>query len=57
MMEMFQLRYFAAVAGNLSFSRAARQLHMATSPLSRRVRNLERELDTALFERDPTACT
>ena len=47
-----QLRYFVAVAENLSFSKAARQLHMATSPLSQRVRDLERELGTALFERD-----
>ncbi|GAA4864522.1 LysR family transcriptional regulator [Saccharopolyspora rosea] len=51
-MEMFHLRYFVAVAENLSFSKAARQLHMATSPLSQRVRDLERELGTALFERD-----
>ncbi len=49
---MFHLRYFVAVAENLSFSRAARQLHMATSPLSQRVRDLERELRTTLFERD-----
>lgn len=51
-MEVFHLRYFVAVAENLSFSRAARQLHMATSPLSRRVRDLEHELGTTLFERD-----
>lgn len=51
-MEVFHLRYFAAVAENLSFSRAARELHMAVSPLSRRVRDLERELDVRLFERD-----
>ncbi|WP_243793910.1 LysR family transcriptional regulator [Saccharopolyspora gloriosae] len=51
-MEVFHLRYFAAVAENLSFSKAARQLHMAVSPLSRRVRDLERELDVRLFERD-----
>ncbi|MHA6803295.1 LysR family transcriptional regulator [Salinifilum ghardaiensis] len=52
-METFHLRYFVAVAENLSFSRAARQLHMATSPLSRRVRDLEHELDVTLFDRDP----
>ncbi|MER7080651.1 LysR family transcriptional regulator [Saccharopolyspora kobensis] len=51
-MEMFHLRYFVAVAENLSFSKAARQLHMATSPLSQRIRDLERDLGSALFERD-----
>ncbi|KAA5830154.1 LysR family transcriptional regulator [Saccharopolyspora hirsuta] len=51
-MEMFHLRYFVAVAENLSFSKAARQLHMATSPLSQRVRDLERDLGSVLFERD-----
>ncbi|MEY8038371.1 LysR family transcriptional regulator [Saccharopolyspora cebuensis] len=51
-MEMLHLRYFVAVAEHLSFSGAARRLHMATSPLSRRVRDLEQELGTALFERD-----
>lgn len=51
-METFHLRYFVAVAENLSFSRAARQLHMAASPLSRRVRDLEHELGVTLFERD-----
>ncbi|WP_414167419.1 LysR family transcriptional regulator [Streptoverticillium reticulum] len=51
-MEIFHLRYFVAVAENLSFSRAARQLHMATSPLSQRIRDLERELDQRLFDRD-----
>jgi DNA-binding transcriptional LysR family regulator len=51
-MELFHLRYFVAVAENLSFSKAARGLHMATSPLSQRVRDLERELGASLFDRD-----
>ncbi|MEU6483709.1 LysR family transcriptional regulator [Streptomyces sp. NPDC046887] len=51
-MEIFHLRYFVAVAEKLSFTRAAQQLHMATSPLSRRIRDLEQDLGTVLFERD-----
>lgn len=51
-MERFHLRYFAAVAENPSFSKVARQLHMATSPLSQRMRDLERELGPTMFDRD-----
>jgi DNA-binding transcriptional LysR family regulator len=50
-MEVFHLRYFVAVAQELSFTRAAALLHLATSPLSRRVQDLERELGCRLFVR------
>ncbi|MFD3455564.1 LysR family transcriptional regulator [Streptomyces sp. NPDC058691] len=56
-MEIFHLRYFVAVAEELNFSAAARRLHMATSPLSQRIKDLERELDHRLFERDTHCVT
>lgn len=56
-MEIFHLRYFVAVAEELNFSAAARRLHMATSPLSQRIKDLERELDHRLFERDTHSVT
>lgn len=51
-MEFRQLRYFIAVAENLSFSKAARRLHVTVPPLSRQIRQLEEEFDVRLFERD-----
>ena len=51
-MELRQLRYFIAVAENLSFSRAAQQLHVTVPPLSRQIRQLEEEFDVRLFVRD-----
>jgi DNA-binding transcriptional LysR family regulator len=51
-MELRQLRMFVAVAEEGGFSRAADRLHLVQSAVSAGIRGLERELGTALFDRN-----
>ncbi|MQA10263.1 MAG: LysR family transcriptional regulator [Pseudonocardiaceae bacterium] len=49
--ELRHLRAFVTVAEELSFSRAARRLHIAQQALSSQIRQMEKGLEVQLFQR------
>ena len=50
-MELRHLRYFAALAETLNFTRAAERVHVTQSTLSHQIRQLEEEIGHPLFDR------
>lgn len=52
-MEIHQLKYFVAVAKELSFHKAAKAVGVTQPTLSQQIQKLEKDLGTKLFERSP----
>ncbi len=56
-MDITQLQYFRTAAETGSFTRAAEQLHMTQSALSKSIAKLEEEIGLRLFEREGNRIT
>lgn len=54
---IYELECFVAVAEELSFSRAARRLHLSQPPLSRQIQSLEGKLGVRLLNRNTRSVT
>lgn len=52
MLELRRLRYLVVLANRLSYSRAASELGLSQSALTRAIQSLERDVDMRLFDRD-----
>jgi DNA-binding transcriptional LysR family regulator len=55
-LDLRKLRYFLAVAEELSFTKGAQRLHITQPVLSRQIRLLETQLKVQLFIRDSRSC-
>jgi DNA-binding transcriptional LysR family regulator len=55
-LDLRKVRYFLAVAEELSFAKGARRLHITQPVLSRQIRVLETQLKVQLFVRDSRGC-
>lgn len=53
MIELRRLRYLVTLAMRLSYSRAAEELGISQSALTRAIQSLEKEMNLRLFDRDP----
>ena len=51
MLDLTRLKIFLSAAENLSFSEAAKQLHLSQPTVSHHIKELERELGVELFDR------